>query len=121
MTKNELNKAWAELEGWQPAKLSPTLYETKEPIEGFVDSTGLCHGELPDWTEPNRFFAEVVSRMRELDCMARIYCDFENTCDFQWIKGIAGYSPIATAINKDIGIAGLTAAIQARKELKCVF
>lgn len=92
---DDLNKQWAELEGWEPSwnQLSP-----------------------PNYTKPNRFFAEVVPRMRELGFTFLLSDQEEdNQFEFFYLNKRSGWNNII--IHNKVGIAGLTAAIQARKEI----
>lgn len=94
MTKSELNQAWAELEGW-------TIW----PVF-----------DHPDFTEPNRFFSEVVPRMEELGYTPKIE---KNLCGnwYVFFESIEDESYISEGTRKNVGKAGLEAAIKARKKL----
>lgn len=121
MDKNELNKQWAELEGWKPAKVGPTIYETKYPEDGYLTPDGMVYVNIPDFTEPNRFFAEVVPRMYGLgfkyaDCS---WYGAENFKRHVFMFYLPDEKPTTIQVN-DKGnpcMAGLEAAIKARKEI----
>lgn len=56
---DDLNKQWAELEKWQFLPSKNSVWKRPEP------SLSLFVKKLPDWTEPNRFFAEVDKKMNQ--------------------------------------------------------
>lgn len=106
MTKSELNQAWYELEEYGP-------------------SSDNWPEDIPDFTEPNRFFSEVVPRMISLGYAVRTssydakgktihVCNVDmvgksHPKDTKYFGAQSFYS---------VGEAGLEAAIKARKELE---
>ena len=96
MTKDELNRKWAELEGW---KFNLNSIEDLKPP--------------PDFTEPNRFFAEVVPRMVELGLCFK----FDNFGCVHWTASIESDVNVVYGHSNEIGEAGLAAAIKAKEEL----
>ena len=120
MTKSEANKQWAELEGYEYMEAEPNEYEAHWIIprkhrenDPFQDITK----ELPDFTEPNRFFAEVVPRMNMLNFHPQLHRGSKDGLwQFEWWNFEVVLNVISS--HKEIGEAGLIAAIKARKELK---
>ena len=108
------NREWAELEGWNPRGESFIEQEGSGKIYGYAPKVG--EWRLPDWTEPNRFFAEVVPRMAGLELFPCCFIQTNGMWNFCFgpIKSIEASG---LAIENGIGIAGLKAAIQARKEI----
>ncbi len=106
---DDLNKQWAELEGY--------LYLPKETTDqhdgyvGWVNSNGV-EVKLPDWTGPNNFFDKVVPKMIKLGFSSII-----SIGKAQWSYEFYRQGSTLTFKSKDkeIGKAGLTTAIQARK------
>ena len=113
--KDDLNKEWAELEGKKYYDGPRTI---GKPNDNEIEP-------LPDWTEPNRFFAEVVPRIQELcgytfQHKLEIYFDYVGTiihCGIFRPDDNFGKKLLAECSGKSEGIAGLKAAIQARKEI----
>ena len=98
---DDLNKEWAELERWikeEDFNLNEYTGNWRHPNEN-------VSRELPDWTEPNRFFAEVVPRMRELG-----FNPYPHARNGGWL-------PINQPIHPSWCQLCLKAAIQARREL----
>lgn len=123
MTKDELNREWAELEGCEEVN-GALNWDGRSRInfdplgQGTVWKfpDGSLDNDIPDFTEPNRFFAEVVPRMNELELTPRL-CQYSksNWC-CEWNR-ITNDECIASSADGTVGEAGLEAAIKARKEL----
>lgn len=124
---NDLNRKWAELEGWKLEEMPPLQGYNKW---GWIDNCSLrgkswpsekeALEHLPNWTEPNLFFVEVVPRMIELKFLPTWHFDKQHRFTFTYMPNNKFYGGMETTKRSgtSIGKAGLTAAIQARKELR---
>ena len=102
----KLTEEWARLEGWKLVLVEKfsednchyVWHQNGREIWGFA--------QLPNWTEPNRFFAEVVPRMTELG-----FSPYIGGGRNQWLRHLD------CPLDKNWCAVNLNAAIQARKEL----
>lgn len=127
MTKSEMNQAWAELEGWVKGEFCLPISKTSKMKAKYswINQKGKGANSIPDFTEPNRFFPEVVPRMREIDPDGR-FSFYESSVGGgksrkRW-NALYGYKgaideKVHRGRSDDIGEAGLQAAIKARKKL----
>ena len=128
MTKSELNKRYAELMGWEEIQ-GALKWDGRSRIN--FDPLGhgtvwrcpdgpLCN-EPPDWTEPNRFFGEVVPEVQRVcgytfQHKLEIYFDYVGStvhCGIFRPDANFGKKLLAEESGKSEGEAGLHAAIKA--------
>ena len=113
--KSELNKKWAELEGFKEVTIRDGITQWEGEYSNYP--------ELPDFTEPNRFFAEVVPRMRNLNFdWEKIDSGRSSWQYFVWILRTCGQDERKEFVGKfayeqEMFEAGLEAAINAREKL----
>lgn len=116
MTLDALNKQWARLDGWKSSS-NIRGFEIGNRRYSWKDGNGKGRHALPDFTEPNRFFSEMVPRMREfnwvvgIDAMSQTVYWYHR--GFKLIQG-----NIEEIINGDIIIPLMKAAINLRIKAK---
>lgn len=123
MTKDELNREWADLEGWtvehshsDELELFRWMKDGKNLNDTVFAPRSNCGEALPNFTEPNRFFAEVVPRMESLGLYPNVRkMKSQDTWTFGWFR--ESLSDSGKAHGPTVGEAGLEAAIKARKGL----